>query len=138
MSINAIRQDFFLKFLNLPVSKDFVHEPATGEPTQPAFPDTLDAGEQAALKEWRATSGTTAAALYAALSVTAQTKADEFVAWDAERNAWKTNDDSARQQQYAWFMADAAIVAYDTDPPSGNTGGTGSGGSMTPLTRQEP
>jgi hypothetical protein len=138
MAINATRKEFYLTFRNDPVPASFRHEPAASEPVPPAFPDTLDAGEEAALKEWRATTGSTAAALYAALSVTAQAKADEFVTWDLARQAWDAADQAARREQYAWFRADAAISNYDTVPPAGDSGGSGSGAPPTPQTKQEP
>lgn len=137
-TINATREKYYLLFRNDPVPSTFQHEPAATQPTQPTFPGSLTVPQQKEVTDWRQARGLAKATLYAALGATAKTTVDLFIAWDAARRAWESNDAAARKEQHAWFLADAAISNYDAVPKSGSNTGTGSGGPPTPQTKQEP
>lgn len=137
-TINTTREKYYLKFRGEQAPSWFQHEPPPSQPAQPSFPSTLTVPQQTEVKNWRSLRGTAKATAYAALTATAKTKADEFIAWDASRKAWEAQNQAARREQWAWFAADSAISNYDTVPMSGTTTGDGDPGDMVfPQTKQE-
>lgn len=111
----------------------FRHAAASGKPAAPAFPDTLNAAEQAEVQRYLVIPTDAVLATLRLPDAIAKANAYKTYLNDPAYLSWLDADRLTRDAQWRWSRADALDASAGTTPPSQDDTGGGSAPPAKPI-----